>query len=410
MPEKYPDLFTAAFAENPLPILQALRANNPVYWLDHPQLQSWIVTRYDDVCTLFKDARLQPILLNSNMGIQPPEHERKELQPIRDGMGLWFSYLPSERHRRIQQVLRRYFTRKVVNALKPRVMQIANELLDDIAEDQSQNMLDNFSYPLPVMVIAEMLGVPISERQRFTEWSARISQIFLPYDYVCHKDAQDAYLQMQAYCAEQLLFKQQEPGEDLLSVLGEAVDKKLINMEEATASCIFLLFAGHQTTARFLSDAIYRLWKDPELRSKLSDQPDKIADFVDELLRFQGGPLATWSMRQAKETIEFKGHVIKKGQTVLLDRTAANHDVEKFSCPAQFDTERGNNHEHLTFGHGAHYCTGALLAKMELEQALSLLLQRYPDYWIDEEKVNYALPMLMVKKICNLPLILKPQK
>ena len=164
-------LFDPEFVADPHPVLAALRERDPIYRLQHPQLDAWLVTSYEHVTQLFRDQRLQPMLLNSGIGETPSASEYAALSPVREGMNRWFSYLPAPRHRRMQRVLRRYFASRVVAELAPVIKAIATELLDAMTGEAEVDMVSAFAQPLPIRVIARMLGAQAEDCAQFTGWS-----------------------------------------------------------------------------------------------------------------------------------------------------------------------------------------------------------------------------------------------
>jgi cytochrome P450 len=368
------ELFTPEFSRDPNPTYARLRGERPVCPVTSPRFDSFLITRYDDVKAALSDPRLSKDLYG------PAETYRKIFGPNSAALNKNMLHSDPPEHTRLRRLVSQAFTPRRVEALRPRTAEVVDELLDAIAPQGSADLMHDFALPLPVTVICELLGVPAAERDDFfaltdvirTRGTAgRGSEE----DQAAVQDAQQA---LADYLRGLIARKRAHPAEDLLSALITARDEgSKLSERELVSSAFLLLFAGHQTTADFIGNAVVALLTHPDQLALLRERPDVLPDAVEELLRFDGSvPVA--SPRVALEDVEYRGVRIPAGSIVTIVLTAANHDPEHFPNPDGLDFARQRN-SHVAFGHGIHFCLGVSLARMEAQIALGKLLRRLPD-------------------------------
>ncbi|MFD8635341.1 cytochrome P450 [Streptomyces sp. NPDC059533] len=285
------------------------------------------------------------------------------------------------RHTRLRRLVAREFTTRRVEALRPRVRQITDELLDAMAarRERTADLVKALAFPLPMTVICELLGVPDLDRYRFSSWSR---EIVSPGD---GSPDGAAHRQLSGYLADLVAAKAKDPGEDLLSALirtreeGEDGEEAL-SSDEVIGMAFLLLVAGHETTVNLIGNGVRALLAHPDQLADLRADPDGLLDgAVEEMLRYEG-PVQNATYRYAREDVDLGTAVIPAGATVLVSLASADRDPGKYQDPGPdvFDIRRAPQ-GHLAFGHGPHFCIGAPLARMEGRIALRGLLERFPE-------------------------------
>ena len=370
------DLFDPSFKADPYPTYAELRSSAPVYRAALPDGRGvWLITRYDDVLAVLKDQRFvkdwRGALTPEQLAQVPPIPE--VMKPLSQNM---LDTDPPD-HERLRALVSKAFTPRLIERLRPRVQAISDGLLDAVQDRGEMDLIDDYAFPLPITVIAELLGVPAEDRNNFREWSdaavsGNASQEYMEQILIPHMQAFTDYLR--ALFEE----KRSNPKDDLVSALvraEEAGDR--LSEDELLGMVFLLLVAGHETTVNLIGNGVLALLQHPDQLRKLKEDPSLIKPAVEELLRYDG-PVETSTERFAREDVEIGGQVIPRGEMVLVVLAAANHDPERFPDPDELDITRTDN-RHLAFGKGIHHCLGAPLARMEGEIAISTLLRRMPN-------------------------------
>ena len=370
-------LTTAAFYTDPYPLYDQLRAEQPVYWSD--AVGAWLLTRYDDVTTTLRDPRRF-----SSRGRflavldRVPADTRARVRSLEDHftVGLISSDPPD--HTRLRGLINRAFTPRRIEGLRPRVQALVDELLGTIEAHGEMDVFHDLAYPLPATVIAELLGAPAADRDRFKVWSNGI----LAFQGTGRTTpdtldrAQHDLLEMRAFLGELLERRRREPADDLLSamVAAEAEGDKL-SAAELLTTCVTLLTAGHETTTNLIANGLYTLLRHPEQLQQLRADPGLMATAVEEMLRYES-PLQR-NPRRLAEDVELHGQRLRRGDFVLQVLGAANRDPAQFPDPDRFNITRRPN-RHVAFGMGIHFCLGAPLARLEAPIAIGTVLRRLP--------------------------------
>jgi cytochrome P450 len=351
---------------HPAPQLTRLQLTEPVCEVQLPDGKTaWLVTRFDDVRRVLIDPRfsraeaskpgvadtgLGQASAGSILGLDPPEHTR------------------------LRRLVAGAFTARRVEALRPRVTDLVERLIDDMeALPQPVDLVENFSLPLPVQVICELLGVPAADRHLFHEWSDSVMGIA---DASAAEAGQERLWQ---YFVELIERKRKDPADDLMSALIEARDNDdRLTEDELVRMGLTLLVAGHETTANQINLFLLTLHEYPGQLARLQAKPEIIPEAVEELMRFvQLGEIGTGLPRVATTDVELGGVRIPAGAAVIPAMTIANRDPSVIPDANQLDLTRPQG-AHLAFGAGVHHCLGAQLARMELQEALGGLLRRLP--------------------------------
>jgi cytochrome P450 len=360
-------------ADDPLDYLLRISGETSLSWV--PALGAYLVTGYDNVLAALRSDDLRAA--NATQGFERlTAAEQEELRPLRLSIDLWMGHTTEEGHHRFQQLLKRYFTPSTVNGLRPRVRELTGELLDAVSPHGRMDVVRDLAYALPANIIAEMFGMPVSDRERLREWSRQIAAVFHNADADRLRISQAGVLEMQDYLREILASRRTTPRDDLISMFAAAEREGVVTEDEIVANCVLLLFAGHETTGNLISGGLNLLMANRDQFDLLRSDPGLIRSAIEEMLR-HNGPVAT-VVRETIAPVTIAGHDIPVGQHIFLAVYSANHDPAVFPDPMRFDITRKNN-RHLGFGMGAYYCLGAALARVESDECFRLLLSRCPD-------------------------------
>jgi cytochrome P450 len=325
-----------------------------------------LATRYQDVRTVLGDPRF------SRAAALERDEPRSRPEPSSGGI---LSMDPPE-HTRLRKLVAKAFTMRRVEALRPRVQQIADELLDRMLEHgPPADLVEDFALPLPVTVICELLGVPYEDRNDFRRWSdAALSTTALSREKV-----QEYLDNLHRYMAGLVAQRRARPTDDLLGALVRARDEEdRLSEDELVRLGVGLLIAGHETTASQIPNFVYVLLTRPNEWQRLRAEPELVPRAVEELLRYIPLGAAAGFPRYATEDLELGGVLVRAGEPVLAVVASANRDESVFADADTLDLARKEN-PHVGFGHGVHHCLGAPLARMELQVALGSLLRRMPE-------------------------------
>ncbi|WP_416825291.1 cytochrome P450 family protein [Ectobacillus polymachus] len=394
------DLFSAEFKKTAYSFYAKLREVDPVYRFTLPNGQtSWLITRYDDSLQVLRDNRF----IKNPHTLLSPEQLNKMI-PILERDVLLNHMLNSDPpdHDRLRNLVHKAFTPKMIEGLRIRIQEIADSLLDGFQNKGNINLIEEFAFPLPIIVICEMLGIRETDRDRFREWSnTLVDTVNLPEKIQQALPALQSFVQ---YIRNLIEERRNESGEDLISALvhAEAEGEKLT--EKELYSMIFLLIiAGHETTVNLIGNGVLALLQHPKQLEKLKQNPDLISSAIEEILRFYG-PVELATNRWANEDIQIREKLIQKGDAVVVALASANRDEMQFENPDIFDITRNNN-RHLAFGMGIHYCLGAPLARLEGQIAIQTLIQRMPNLHLntDPETLHWR-PTYLMRGLTELPI------
>ncbi len=360
--------FSARMAQDPYPFYAELRARGQVH--RSRLLNAWMFTRHGDVDAIMRDHRhfgndpRQGTLSPRQMAMLPPPDEFTML------------FLDPPDHTRLRALVNKAFTPRTVNALEPKIRGIMGGLLDDIDDPAGFDLMQAVAQPLPVIVIAEMLGVPPEDRAQFKTWSAQRARLLEPTIGRREREAAGAASRaFDAYFRAIVEARRAEPRDDILSALVQAEDEGERLTERETLNMLrLLLIAGNETTANLIGNGILALLRNPEQLQRLRDDPALIPSAVEELLRFDS-PVQT-DFRRVLEDCEVNGFPVRKRDNVVVLLGAANRDPAAFDDPDRLDVGRDQG-PHLSFGRGIHHCLGAPLARLEGRIALEMLLERF---------------------------------
>jgi len=376
-----------AVLADPFPLYRRMQDEDPAHW--SAQLRAWVLTRYDDIKAACLDLTLSSDRLTPFFAASPEASRMAALQAC---LTRWMVFRDPPDHTRLRRLAAKVFNVRSINALKPGIEATTQWLLDRIGERERFDFVAEFASPLPVLVIMDMLGVPRDEMARLKGLSDEMA-LFIgsareargKYD-----RAERATLEMMEFFRSLVAARRAKPAADLLSALVHLDDEgERLSEDELVATCVLLLFAGHETTAHHIANGLQALLRFPGELERLRKDPSLAPAAVEELLRYDGQIGAQVRIVQGER--ELHGRKLKDGDRVFLMMNAANRDPRAFPEPDRVDLGR-HGVPHLTFGFGAHICLGFPLARLEGQVALPAVLARWkrislandaPLQWID---------------------------
>jgi cytochrome P450 len=377
------------FLKNPYPVYRMMNAMQPVLRVPGVfSLGAWVVTDYG-ICL---SALRSKVFGKEADKVVPPEklklvpQETGDLS-IRRRSNMLFRDPPD--HTRLRGLVSKAFTPRTVEQLRPHVVEIAERLLDAVEGQGSMDLIRDFAFPLPIIVIAELLGVPSEDRDRFKAWSTDLTLGLSPAATAEDLSRVSAAIHaLDAYLSAVIEERRREPRADLISELGRAEEAgDTLSREEMVATCRLLLTAGHETTVNLIGNGMLALLRHGEERAALAGEPALLPNAIEELLRYDSPVQMT--MRFAFEDAPLGTQAVKRGDLVVLLLGAANRDGAQFSDPDRLDLRRENAQSHLSLGSGIHYCLGAPLARIEGQIALGALLRRMPRLSLATEELAW---------------------
>jgi cytochrome P450 len=359
---------------DPFPLYERLRDEDPAHW--SPRLKAWVLTRYEDVKRVCLDEGMSSDRLRPFFATLPPPEARK-LADLARYLTLWMVFRDPPEHTRLRRLAAKVFNVRSMHALRPNIESLTRWLLDSIDSRTALDFIADFAGPLPALVIMDMLGAPREELARLKRLSDEMALFIgsardVPEKY---ERASSATREMAGIFRELVAARRAAPQRDLLSQLVALDDAgERLSEDELVATCILLLFAGHETTTHHLANGLRALLAFPAELEKLRAAPSLAPAAVEELLRYDG-PIGA-QVRIVQEPQTLHGKELRPGERVFLLMNAANRDPRAYPDPDRLDLER-NGVPHLTFGYGAHICLGFPLARLEGQVALPAVLARW---------------------------------
>ncbi|HEX8523181.1 MAG TPA: cytochrome P450 [Tepidisphaeraceae bacterium] len=375
------------FATNPYPLYRWLREREPVR--KDPLAPVWVITRYDDTMLMLRDPRFKkdpfasqrlPKTVREQLAVPLENVFRASVETVS------MLFLDPPEHTRIRSIFTKAFTPRRLENLRERIQLICDKRLDRVAASGRMELMGDLAAPLPVTVIAELLGFPPEDYQKIKKWSDDMAEaLALNPSGEAQGRAAEARDALRVYFDDVVKQIEAKPGDNLLSAL-LAPDVDVLNRDELFTNSILLLAAGHETTTHLIGNAIYLLLKHPEQLAAVRAKPELLEGAIEEVLRYEAP--VQWTSRVAGEDIELRGERIKRGDIVLASVGAANRDPEVFEDPETFNIYRTEN-RHLSFGAGSHFCLGAALARMEATIAIGTILRRFPELQVERTKLKW---------------------
>jgi pimeloyl-[acyl-carrier protein] synthase len=355
---------------NPYPLYRRLRDEAPVYW--DPYLHTWVVTRYQDVVTVLHH-------FSANRTPTPEQLAAigmDELRPIAQLMTKQMLFMDAAAHTRLRSLASMAFTPARVEALRNHIREILDRLLTPLLERGQMDVINDLAAPLPAIVTAEMLGVPVADADQLKAWSADFAEVLGNFQHNPDRAARTlkCVAEMTEYFRAALQKQRAHPREGLInSFITAEIDGDRLTDEEIIANCIVTMVGGQETTTNLIGNGVLTLLRNPDQMQKLRDDPSLVPPAVEEMLRYESPSQQT--ARICSADTEMGGQLIRKGQAVIAVMAAGNRDPERFPDPDRFDITRSDN-RHLAFGWASHFCFGAALARIEAHLTFEALMSR----------------------------------
>ena len=359
---------------NPFPVYSQLQDDDPVHWSE--SLRSWVLTRYDDVRQVAMSDVMSPDRLRPFYA-QLKGERREILAEVMRYLSLWMVFRDPPEHTRLRRLVGTAFTPRSIEALAEPVSRVVDQLLDALPKNQPVDWAQQVAMPLPAYVILDLLGIPHQSYADLKAWSDDLRAFVgsSRADPDRYNRARHGATQLAGFFREVIAARRAAPGEDFVSRMITARDEQgSLSEDELVATCMLVLFAGHETTTHLLSNSANALLDHPDQLQRLRDNPALINPAVEEFLRYDGPSNAITRVVSADH--EIGGKLLRSGDRVFAMVNAANRDPRRFDNPQGLDIARQNN-RHLTFGFGLHFCLGAPLARLEAQLCFAGLIQRF---------------------------------
>ena len=368
------------YLQNPHAVHDLLRAEGPVQEVILPHgLKAWLVTRYDEAKIALTDPRVSKNIQEGGHLMakhSTATHVRREVEPT---LAVHMLNLDPPHHTRLRKLVTKAFTARRIELMRPRVQEIAAELIAKLNDGDEVDLLEAFAFPLPITVICELLGIPIDNRDDFREWSNQLLSFGTP------EQVQAAASSMAGFLFQHVTaIAEAEPNDTFFSALVHTDDSgDRLSTEELISMAFLLLVAGHETTVNLIGNSVLSLLKNPDQLQILKDRPELIPASTEEFLRLEG-PVNLATFRYTLEPLDLGGVTVPADEILLVSLIAANRDPQRYENPDQLDVTRSAQ-GHVAFGHGIHFCLGAPLARLEFDVALTQLLARFPNLTLAAE-------------------------
>ncbi len=397
------DIMAPAAISDPHGYLADLRAQQPVYW--DPRYRSWLITSYRHAAAALRDERfssdrIEPYIRKKLSG---PDTDPLVRQAF-DVLSGWMVFKEEPAHTRLRRLCNLAFTPQSIAALRARAESLCEELLDTIPTQGEFDLIEKVAAPLPSIIIAEMMGVPVADRTDFERWTAQVSPLVSTGldDPTRYGSVALGMASLVEYFSKLIARYRAEPVDNLISALVRAnEDEDVLSEAELMATCTLMLFGGHETTANFIANGVLALLRHPDQLALVREDKVDIKSALEEFMRYDGPGKTV--VRVAREDFEFEGHAIKAGQRVFLILSVANRDPDAFDEPDRLRLDRGQI-RHLGFGFGGHFCLGAPLARLETGIAIPRIVKRFPQLKLAEGPLKW-LPFLGTRGMRELRLI-----
>lgn len=371
---------------NPYPFYARIRAADPIY--RDEDMRVWVVTRHSAIATILREPQFSAARMNADpealeqMGIGG-------LLPLFQFISKQMLFTDPPDHTRLRRLVNKAFTPRVIEAMRGHIQQIVDELFDAVATGGELDVIRDLAYPLPTIVIAEMLGVPPADRDQFKKWSDDFA-VFLG-EFQPSPEQMMAALrsihEMSEYFRGAVAELRRNPRDNLLGAMAAAEEQgDRLTEEELLSNALLLLAAGHETTTNLIGNGVLALLQHPDQLELLRDNPSLIEGAIEEILRYES-PVQITS-RIVRQDQEFEGRQLWHNQFLMVILGAGNRDPEQFADPDRFDISRKDN-RHLAFGMGPHFCLGAPLARLEGQIAIGTLLRRFPTLRLTADRLEW---------------------
>jgi len=391
--------------QDPFPVFAWLRDHDPVHWSE--TLNSWAVTRYDDVVDVFN----RPETFASDRFRKIDERyasQRPAVRAVAEVLGRWLVFRDPPDHDRLRGLLQSSFTPRQLESTRDRVQRTVDALLDRVVARGAMDFIRELAFPLPAMIIAGLMGAPEEDLEPIKTWSDRLASYLggAVDERDNFEEASAGVAALVDYFHALLRERERRPRDDLMSLMLRAEHEgEHLTRDEVVANCVLLLFAGHETTTNLLGNGLYHLLRHPAQAALLRADPSLLHSAVEELLRYDGPVPAT--VKIATEDVPCRGRTIRRGDMVVPFIASANRDPRQFPDPDTLDVRR-QPERHLAFAWGIHFCLGAWLARLEARVVLDTVLRRLPHLALAPGAPRWK-PMLFLRGLEALPLEWEPR-
>jgi cytochrome P450 len=398
------DLYSSDFRETTHETYARMREEDPVF--RQPGLDGetpiWFVTRYEDVVAVLGDSKR--FVLDPKLALTEDEFQQLEAAsplPNDERVNTNLLAMDGDDHRRLRQLVAKAFTPRMVEHLRPRIQAIADELLARVEPRGAMDLVDDYAFPLPITVIAELLGIPVEDRDRFRVWSNTF--VLPPMTDELREQLTRHTDEFVEYLDDLFAKRRAEPTEDLLSALVRAEERgDRLSENELYSMAVLLIVAGHETTVSLITNAVLALLSNPDQLAVVREDPSLMPAAVEELLRYDS-PVERTITRWATADTEVGGKLVRRSELVIAVVGSANRDPAQFPGGDTLDLRREAG-KHVGFGRGPHFCLGAPLARLEAETALRTLFERLPTLRLAiAEKDLYWRPIPLFRSLASLP-------
>lgn len=343
---------------DPYPDYKNWRENDPIWWAE--DVNAWVVSRYKDVHIVLKNPKLF-----SSAAMGERDHEIS-LPLLTDD---------PPRHTKLRAIMNKAFTSRAIKLMENEVRNMSNDLLDKLDISKPVDIAHEFTIPLPISVISQLMGIPFERKDDFKRWSDALTGTGSETEI---EKRMPEIINMRNYFLSLIPLRKESPGDDLISkVVNAEVDGETLDENTIAGFNMLLLIAGNETTTNLLSNMLNHISYNPNIWEELRQNKDLVDAAIEETLRFDSP--VHWVSRRATKDTELSGQIIKKGENVFAIMGSANRDSSHYENPDEFRLDRKQNKDHHTFGHGIHFCMGAPLARLEGKYALEGLLNRFEE-------------------------------
>lgn len=371
---------------DPYPDYKNWRENNPIWWAE--DVNAWVVSTYKDVHLVLKDPKL---FSSASMGER--DHEIS-LPLLTDD---------PPRHTKLRAIMNKAFTSRAIRLMENEVRNMSNDLLNKLDISKPVDIAHEFTIPLPISVISQLMGIPFERKDDFKRWSDALTGTGSETEI---EKRMPEIINMRNYFLSLIPLRKESPGDDLISkVVNAEVDGETLDDNTIAGFNMLLLIAGNETTTNLLSNMLNHISYNPNIWKELRKDKDLVDAAIEETLRFDSP--VHWVSRRATEDTELSGQTIKKGENIFAIMGSANRDPSHYENPEEFRLDRKQNKDHHTFGHGIHFCMGAPLARLEGRYALEGLLDRFEEVTPLKDAKNQRTSSSMLRGYHHLWLNLK---
>lgn len=399
------DLLAPDYVQDPTSMIDRMHAEQPVAF--DARLHGWIVGGWRDVKALEREPRLTSARAGYVRAMTPPELQER-VTPLVDWYAEWMVMRDGADHRRLRGLAAHAFQPRNIQKLEARIDEVSHALVDAALERAEVDVVQALAYPLPRIIICEMLGIPEADMHLFESWTPPINLLLA--GALTSEEVIDRVIRARAatheYITALIAQRRRSPreGEVLTCMVQAMAADDTLTETEVVDLAVFIMAGAYDTTAHLITNGLLAMLRDPEQLAAVRAEPSRVDGWVEETLRCD--PSLTVNTRAVAEAFEYEGHRFEPGQMVYFVPLAANRDPARFPDPHRFDSARANASEHISFGFGAHFCIGAPLARLEARRMFRALLERTRELGLPEQEIE-RIPSMVVRGLQRLRVTLR---